>query len=137
MYSCSLPLHGPVYADTTDVQKITVVQLEEPNAFIVQCTFLTGSIAQGCMVVLVGTFDSITMNLTRNGLCAIDVMGATLPLSNYSEVMGYDIESDGSVGTLAVHGIILGNGNSIAPCMPIGLSSNPGKCVIILYELVV
>ena len=100
---------------------------EESNAFVVQCIFLTGSIAQGCMVVLMNEFDPVIVNLTRNSWCAADIMEATLPLSNYSEVFGYDIESDGSVGTLAVHGIILKNGGSTAPCMPSGLSPTPSK----------
>ena len=118
-----------VYADTTDVQKIIVVPLKESNAFAVQCIFLTGSIAQGCKVVLMSEFDSITINLTRNSLCAADTLEANLPVSNYSAVFGHDIESDGSIGVLAVHGIILGNGSSIAPCMPSGLRPNPSKSI--------
>ena len=118
-----------IYADTTDVQRIIVAPHEESNTFVVQCTFLTGSIAQGCMVVLKSEFDSITINLTRNSWCAADTLEVTLPLSNYSEVLGYDIESDGSIGTLAVHGIILKNGGSTAPCMLSGLSPNPSKSI--------
>ena len=86
-----------VYADTTDVQKIIVVPLKESNAFVVQCIFLTGSIAQGCKVVLMSEFDSITVNLTRNSWCAADTIEANLPVSNYSAVFGHDIESDGSI----------------------------------------
>ncbi len=118
-----------VYADTTDVQKIIVVPLEESNAFAVQCIFLSGSIAQGCKVILMGEFDSITVNLTKNGLCAADTIEANLPVSNYSAVFGHDIESDGSVGTLAIHGTILRNASSIARCMPSGLTPNPSKSI--------
>lgn len=107
---------------------ITVVPLEESNAtFIIQCVFLTGSIAQGCMVVLEGQLDTITVNLTRNSWCAADVVDVSLPASNYSEVIGYDIEYDGSVGMLAIHGVILNNDSSTVPCMPSGLSPNPSK----------
>ena len=76
-----------------------------------------------------GEFDSITVNLTKNSWCATDTLEANLPVSNYSAVFGYDIESDGSIGMLAVHGIILRNGSSIAPCMPGGLRPNPSKSI--------
>ena len=87
-------------------------------------------------MVLTGEFDTVTVNLTRNNWCvAADTFHASLPVSNYSEVFGYDIESDGSVGTLAIHGTILKNGSSTAPCMPSGLSPNPSKSIMYVAVL--
>ena len=65
-------------------------------------------------MVLTGEFDIVTVNLTRNNWCVADIFHASLLVSNYSEVFGYDIESDGSVGMLAIHGIILKNDSSTA-----------------------
>ena len=41
---------------TTDIQNVTATLIETINAFAVQCDFITGSNAQGCMVELVGDF---------------------------------------------------------------------------------
>lgn len=116
-----------VYADTTDVQEIILVPFGDSNSFVVQCIFLTGSMAQGCNVVVIGESDIITINFTRNSLCAADILELTSPVSNYTQALGYDIEFDGSIGTLAVQGIILKNGSSIAPCVLSGLRPNPSK----------
>ena len=79
------------------------------NAFKVQCDFISGSDAQGCLVVLVGKFDNITMNLERNNPCTIEeVLNATFPLSSYyTTVYGFDIEMDGSEGNLAIPGELI------------------------------
>ena len=93
---------------------IRAVPLEDANAFMLQCSFINGSNAQGCMVKLIDEFGNVTMtgNLTReSGTCAIGILNVTHSSSDVSEVFGYDIESDGSVGLLAVPGVISRNDN--------------------------
>ena len=83
------------------------------DAFVVQCYFITGSNAQGCMVVLVGEFDNITANLSNLEEKSSKVLTISHPLSCYREIFAFDIESDGSVGTLAVPGVF----NSTTSCV--------------------
>ena len=83
------------------------------NAFVVQCVFITGSNAQGCMVVLVGELENITANLEQNGS---KVLNVSHPLSCYHEIFAFDIESDGSVGTLAVPGVLVGS-KGVTSCL--------------------
>ena len=71
------------------------------EAITVQCMFVNGSTARGCMVVLVGQSDNVTVNLTREDLCAIHTINNTYPPQS---ITGYDIESDGTVGMLAIIG---------------------------------
>ena len=99
---------------------------EEDNVFIVQCDFITGSNAQGCMVVLVGELGNITANLTRINPCVTMTMNTTQ--NCYDNVFGFDIESDGSVGTLAVSGVILKDVNiTCAPHLNTYSESLTGK----------
>ena len=101
--------------DTTDVQKVTATVSAE--AITVQCMFVNGSTARGCMVVLVGQSDNVTVNLTslRDDL-SVTIFNDTHLLQNacITGVVGYDLESDGTVGTLAIIGE-LSNGNLTCP----------------------
>ena len=115
-----------MYTDTTDVQMITAVT-QEDKRFMLQCNFMDDSNAQGCMVVFVSSFGREKRNLTRNGTQAVETVNVTYPLSCYTQLHGFDIESDGSVGTLAIPGIIARNSSSIAPCVPEELKPNPSK----------
>ena len=97
-----------MYTDTTDVQNITVAENDNgsvPGMVLVQCDFIPGSDAQGCMVVLIGESDNTTVNLTRPGTlltaCTIQRLSITTTIIN---VFGYDIEFDGSIGTQQVPG---------------------------------
>ena len=80
---------------------------------------MLGSDAHGCMVVLVGGSENTTVNLTRNGsgIIAVEMINVTCPLINYIQVIGYDIESDKSIGLLAVHGKLSFNTRGII-CSP-------------------
>ena len=74
-----------------------------------QCDFITGSNALGRMVILVGEFNNITVNLTKENeetsTTKILSLNESFKLCYYSTGMvAYDIESDGTVGTLAVPG---------------------------------
>ena len=99
-----------MYADTTDVQNITVAVISGddnggvPGMVLVQCDFIPGSDAQGCMVVLVGESDNTTVNLTRTNTLFTACMFETIMITSLIEVFGYDIEFDGSVGTQQVPG---------------------------------
>ena len=81
--------------------------LGDDHTFIVQCEFITGSDAQGCMVVLVGELDNITVNLTRNSKPTLGTLAVANPLSSYIKVLAFDMERDGSVGTVSVDGDII------------------------------
>ena len=63
------------------------------------------------MVAVVGEFGNATMNLTRDNTRVTGILNVTHPLSCFGKVFGFDIESDGSVGTLAVPGVISWNVN--------------------------
>ena len=115
------------YADTTDVQVVKATLIEEANVFTIQCEFITGSDATGCMVVLTG-FIPYHINLTRNPTTNLTISTVTLerPPSCYTGVEAFDIESDGSVGSLTVPGQL--GGRSETPCAPI--QTSPGKIKI-------
>jgi hypothetical protein len=104
MFHCSV--------DTTDVQKVSAVALDDQHTFIIECEFIPGSDAQGCLVVLVGESDNITVNLTRSSkVVTVEVAN---PPSSYFKVLAFDIERDGSVATLSIPGdIIIVNGKNI------------------------
>ena len=93
------------FVDTTDVQKVSAVALDGQHSFIVECEFIPGSDAQGCLVILVGELDNVTVNLTRSSK-AVTVEVANPP-SSYFKVVAFDVECDGSVATLSVPGDIM------------------------------
>jgi hypothetical protein len=108
-----------------------VTLLQGTNVSTIQCDFISGSDATGCMVVLTsGNSQKAQYNLTRNQTSISEIVTITLehPPSCYTGVEAFDIESDGSVGSLAVPGQLMNN--SSAPCIP-PLSGN--KLLLILY----
>jgi hypothetical protein len=92
--------------DTTDVQQVEAKQIG--SDIQVQCNFISGSDALGCMVVLVGDAINTTVNVTRCGTrsCSVLILNSK-SLSCYCEVFAFDIESDGSVGTLSISGELM------------------------------
>ena len=82
--------------------------METINQVRVQCDFIRGSDAGGCVVVLVAIedFDNITVNLIResNGIVAVGFYELPHPLFCYHQAYALDIEADGSTGTLRVSG---------------------------------
>ena len=100
--------------------------MEGVNASIIQCEFVAGSTASGCMVVLTG-FEAYIVNiiLTRNISTNSSTTTVTLeyPPSCYTGVEAFDIESDGSVGSLAVPGQL--RGRLETPCT-IAVETLPG-----------
>ena len=76
---------------------------------MLQCMFVAGSDAFGCLVVLqlVCEGRNITVKLTREGnhvMCVMKTVNLTKSSACISEFFGYDIESNGSIGTLPVPG---------------------------------
>ena len=107
---------------------ITALAQEDNRSFILQCHFMDDSPAQGCMVVLVSSFGRENKTLIRNGTQSVDtVVNVIYPISCYTQVYGYDIDSDGSVGTLAVPVAIVRNSSSIALCVPEELKPRQSK----------
>jgi hypothetical protein len=110
--------------DTIDVQVVTAILMEGVNASIIQCEFVPGSTATGCMVVLTG-LEAYNVNLTRNIHTNSATTTVTLehPPSCYTGVEAFDIESDGSVGSLSVPGQLGGRLETL--CTPV--ETLPGK----------
>ena len=96
--------------DTTDIQMISAVPLSDTNKFMLQCNFAIGSDARGCMVIIISGCGNMTKNLTRlNNRLHIMItltLNVSQALNCFTGLFGYDIESDGSVGTLSVLGEI-------------------------------
>ena len=99
--------------------------MEGVNASIIQCEFVAGSTASGCMVVLTG-FETYNINLTMDTSTNSATTTVTLehPPSCYTGVEAFDIESDGSVGSLVVPGQLGGRVESL--CV-MAVETLPGK----------
>ncbi len=127
------PVLDIIHADTTDVQIVTATLMEGVNASIIQCEFVAGSTATGCMVVLTG-FEAYNIDLTRDISMNSAITTVTLerPPSCYTGVEAFDIESDGSVGTLSVPGQL--GGRLETPCAT--TETLPGKlyhCLFVVH----
>ena len=105
------------------MQKVTAVPVG--SSILLQCKFIGGSDAQGCSVVLVGTseINNATYTLIQNKTgSSTDIteferlINSINSLSCYQSVYGFDIESDGSVGALAVPGELLINTSMTTTC---------------------
>ena len=108
---------------------VKVTLSEGANVSTIQCIceFVTGSDAIGCMVVLTGLV-AYHINLTRNINTCTNSATTTVtlehPPSSYTGVEAFDIESDGSVGSLAVPGQL--GGRLETPCI-ITVETLPGN----------
>ena len=112
------------------MQKVKAEQRQ--NDIRVQCDFIMSSDAQGCMVALIGDIVNTTVNVTRCTSCSSGLLNLnSQSLSCYHEVFAFDIESDGSVGTLAISGKLILNPTSkmtAVSCIP-GISSSE-SCMV-------
>ena len=79
------------------------------------CHFLAGSDALGCMVILIGQLSNHTMKLMKKSADSnitehteeLKLKDNSLSFSCYNRVVAFDIEYDGSVGTLPVPGYLM------------------------------
>ena len=103
--------------------KVTLIEGANVSTIQCKCEFVTGSDATGCMVIITGPV-AYHINLTRNVYTctnsATTIVTLEHPLSSYTGVEAFDIESDGSIGSLAVPGKI--GGRLETPCIPIQTS---------------
>ena len=107
------------------MQEVVATLFKGVNASTIQCKFVSGSNASGCMVVLTSeNRHGAQYNLTRNQSTTSAILSVTLehPSSCYTGVEAFDIESDGSVGSLAISGQL--KVHSEAPCTPPLAGSN-------------
>ena len=97
-------------SDTTDVQNVSIVLLEDNiNSAQIRCTFVAGSQAQGCVVVLEDVsnnhkivFKILKQNMSNFASITSDFEKAdSICKYNYT-IYAYDIEANGSNGTVAV-----------------------------------
>ena len=90
------------------------------NEIMILCAFIPGSDAQGCAVELMGHVDNITVNLARENDSreAVTLCELPHPLYCYYQIHAFDIEADGSIGTLPVPGVLLyDNVTMISQCI--------------------
>ena len=93
--------------DTTDVQMVKVTLMESSQYGSIQCEFIMGSKATGCIVVLTSEQGREDYCLIRNTTTNSATLRVTLRhvVSSYLEVEAFDIEFDDSNGSLAVPGV--------------------------------
>ena len=77
---------------------MTVSQVED-SIYSIQCGYVTGSDARGCVYVIRGgdVLGNVIGTIDRSNSA-----GVIMELTCYSEVLAYDWESDNSTGTLPV-----------------------------------
>ena len=99
----------------------------EETIYSIQCSYINGSNAQGCVYVLVGmVVGNITGTIERTSSEG-DVV-AIFNIGCYKEVLAYDWESDNTTGTLPIRGNI----NSNETCPITSIITNISN--IIIYE---
>ena len=74
----------------------------------IQCEFIVGSKATGCMVVLTREQGQEEYRLTRNAITNSAILRVTLRhvVSSYVDIEAFDVEFDGLIGSVAVPGML-------------------------------
>ncbi len=81
--------------------------LVENTTYSIQCSYISGSNARGCVFILVGGVEGVAnitgiINRTSSEGVRIEVPN----IGCYREVLAFDVESDNTTGTLPVRGSI-------------------------------
>ena len=100
---------------------------------MVQCDFMKGSDAQGCMVVLQGMYKNVTLNLTRKhstSNCDKVVVKVAELTTYFYKVYAFDIDYYGGVGILAIPGQLAGESSTVPPCSTDSPSNNACKPLV-------
>ena len=95
--------------------------------FQVQCDFIPGSDAQGCMIILVGDYNNVSVTLLMNQTNS-EIINITNSVSCYKRVIAFDVEHNGQIGTLAVPGKLSGNVNITTKYLPSYRAATKGIC---------
>ena len=103
------------FSVTTDVQNVNISQIGNTSNYSIQCSYVEGSDALGCAYTFSADgVESVTGNISRN---IIEGVIVELPdVSCFNEVLVYDWESDGTIGTLPVP---VDNSSTISMCFSI------------------
>ena len=79
----------------------------EGTTYIIQCTYITGSDAIGCIYTLLSTVEGVKRD--SGFIKRTDSIGELMEISHicwYNELMAHDWERDNTTGTLPIKGII-------------------------------
>ncbi len=91
---------------TTDVEEVRQC-LVENTTYSIQCSFISGSNAHGCVFILVSGVEGVAnitgiINRTSSEGVRIEIPN----IGNYREMLAFDLESDNTTGTLPLRGNI-------------------------------
>ncbi len=83
------------------------LRLVENITYSIQCSYISGSNARGCVFILVSGVEGVAnitgiINRTSSEGVRIEVPN----IGSYREVLAFDLESDNTTGTLPVRGSI-------------------------------
>ena len=86
---------------TTDVQNVRICRVEDSNSYLIQCGYVTGSDARGCVYVTRGgdVMGNVTGTIARSNSAGVTV---ELTGSIYTDLLAYDWESEDSVSSLPI-----------------------------------
>ncbi len=76
----------------------------ENTTYSIQCIYISGTDARGCVLILVRGVANITDIINRTSYEGVRIEVPNI--GNYSEVLAFDLESDNTTGTLPVRGNI-------------------------------
>ena len=99
---------------TTDVQSVRInCRVEGTNYYVIQCSYVEGSDARGCVYSIMGQIGAIARSNSEG--VTVELVNATgyndevfmydwesNGTTGYNEVFAYDWESDGTIGTIPV-----------------------------------
>ena len=91
----------------------------------IQCWFIHGSDAQGCIVVLVSDHPGVnneTMNMSRNAMLASGTFNLIQPSSCYTRIFASDIETNGRLSDLIIEGNVQPNSTQNTSCLSMASS---------------